>query len=235
MPHGLDDIEEIAYLETYSSTDWSLVFKRELIMNKVPLGAHCVLDCGCGAGHLAHELLERHMEVVTFDIDAEALRRTRRRFAGALVRGSALAIPFRSEVFDVVILSDLLEHVVDDKRVLREIRIVLRRAGRLILTGPGMRVLWSQHDVRLGHVRRYGKEELCSKVQSVGFTVIDAYFWASLFFPVAFLVRKLGLVDSRSGGVTSRRQRRLILRILRMERMLCALPFGVSLLAVAQR
>ena len=121
-------------------------------MKYVPLSARSALDCGCGAGHLAHELLERRMDVVALDLDLEALQRTKRRYGGPLIRGSALAIPLRSELFDVVVLSDLLEHIRDDKGALEEIRRVLRFEARLILTVPGMRCLWSQHDIRLGHM-----------------------------------------------------------------------------------
>jgi len=225
-------IDEIAYLDAYGETDWSLIFKRELIMKYVPLSARSALDCGCGAGHLAHELLERRMDVVALDLDLEALQRTKRRYGGPLIRGSALAIPLRSELFDVVVLSDLLEHIRDDIGVLREIHRVLGSGARLILTVPGMHSLWSYHDVQLGHIRRYEKKELCSKLRMAGFAIIHAFFWASLFFPLAYIIRRLAPGHGRSGGFTSHRQRELILHILRMERMLGPLPFGVSLLAV---
>jgi SAM-dependent methyltransferase len=232
MPSYRSDIDEVAYLDEYGETDWSLVFKREMILKHVPVTTRRVLDCGCGAGHLAKKVWDRHIDIVALDLDLEALQRTKRRYRGPLVRASALAVPFRPESFDSVILSDLLEHIPDGHGVLSEIRRVLEPGARLIVTVPAMRCLWSQHDVRLGHIRRYEKDELCSVLRRAGFTIIKVFYWASLFFPLAFLIRKLTPGRGRSGGVMSRRQRELVLKILRMESGVRCRPFGVSLLAV---
>jgi len=226
---------EIAHLDVYGETDWSLIFKRELILKRVSTSARDCLDLGCGAGHLAKSLLDRRMNVVAFDLDLEALQRAERRYDGPMIRGNAVLLPLDSGVFDIVVCSDLLEHVHDDIGVLDEIHRVLRPRARLILTVPAMHSLWSQHDVRLGHVRRYEREDLCKRLRMSGFTVVQAFFWASFLFPATYLVRKLAPRYGRSGGVTSRRQRELILRILRVEKMLPSLPFGVSLLAIAEK
>lgn len=46
------------------------------------------------------------------------------------------ALPFKDDAFDVVLCTEVLEHVPEPEAVLREIKRVLRRGGRLILTTP---------------------------------------------------------------------------------------------------
>ena len=103
MTCSANDVDEIDYLNAFSEADRSLIFKRESIMKYVSLNTHRVSDRGCGAGHLAKELLDRHRDVVAVDLDLEALQRAKQRYSGPLIRGSALAIPFHSELFDIVV------------------------------------------------------------------------------------------------------------------------------------
>jgi hypothetical protein len=50
-------------------------------------------------------------------------------------------------------------------------------------------VLWSGHDVALGHVRRYERDSLRSRVGGAGFDVVDLRSWNVLLRPVARLRR----------------------------------------------
>lgn len=55
-------------------------------------------------------------------------------------------LPFSDESFDVVCAFDILEHVEDDRRLLKELRRVCKSGGRLVLTIPALQLLWSEHD-----------------------------------------------------------------------------------------
>ncbi len=68
-----------------------------------------------------------------------------------------------SNEFDVVGSFDVLEHVDDDKRLLREFRRILKRNRFLFLTVPACRFLWGGEDLVSQHKRRYGKGELIEK------------------------------------------------------------------------
>jgi 2-polyprenyl-6-hydroxyphenyl methylase/3-demethylubiquinone-9 3-methyltransferase len=93
-----------------------------------------VLDLGCGGGFMAEALTERGATVTGID-PSEAAIAAARRHAEAndleidyRVSGGE-RLPFANGVFDIVVCVDVLEHVEDLKRVLTEIRRVLRPNG----------------------------------------------------------------------------------------------------------
>ena len=69
--------------------------------------------------------------------------------------GSATALPFRDEAFEVVAAFDVVEHCEDEALAMAELVRVLAPGGRLLLSVPAYQWAWSDHDVRAGHHRRY--------------------------------------------------------------------------------
>src|SRR5207302_1171821 len=105
------------------------------------------------------------------DLFADGLRFARARMPKALlVRGDALHPPF-AERFEVVGMFDVLEHVDDDLGVLCALRALIKDHGRLVLTVPAGRALWSYFDEASRHVRRYEVAELRDKLTGAGFEV----------------------------------------------------------------
>lgn len=95
-----------------------------------------LLDVGCGDARFLGEV-EAAVEAYGVDVSARALAHGRRMVPGALlVEGSAAALPFPDERFDLVTLLDVIEHVPDgeEPRVLAEARRVLRPGGRLVIS-----------------------------------------------------------------------------------------------------
>jgi ubiquinone/menaquinone biosynthesis C-methylase UbiE len=88
------------------------------------------LDLGCGTGRNLPLLAAGR--AIGLDSSLEALRRARRRAAGApLVQASAEALPFRDGCFDTVVSGLVLCSVTDPPRGLAEVRRVLRPGGTL--------------------------------------------------------------------------------------------------------
>ena len=88
-----------------------------------------------------------------------------------LVRGGAERVPLRGAAFDWVLALDVLEHLKDDAGALAEAARLLKPGGRLVLTVPAWPGLWSEHDVALGHHRRYRRADLVRRVRSAGLEV----------------------------------------------------------------
>ena len=82
-------------------------------------------------------------------------------------------LPFPDEHFDLVMSTDLWEHIEDHRTVAREALRVLRPGGVLLLAVPSGMDLWSGHDVALGHVRRYEREQLVDLVTGAGLDLVD--------------------------------------------------------------
>ena len=81
--------------------------------------------------------------------------------AGLDVEQASLeALPFPDASFDRLLAADVLEHVDDDARALRELRRVAAPGAVLVITVPAHPRLWSAHDEALHHRRRYRRAEL---------------------------------------------------------------------------
>ncbi len=106
-------------------------------------GAGNMLEIGCGVGAELKQVARRWpgVHVTGVDLSGPHLRAAARHLApelaggtAALVRGNALALPFRDRSFDRVITIWMLEHVPDPCAVLREALRVLRDDGVMVCT-----------------------------------------------------------------------------------------------------
>jgi len=142
---------------------------------------------------------------------------------------------------DVVLLLDVLEHLDDDAAALATARRALAPGGLLVVTVPAYRWLWSDHDVALGHRRRYAAGELVGRVRGAGLSVERVSYFNMLLFPAVATVRVWKrLVGDRTHDLhrPSDRWNRRLGRVFALERPLLPrvpLPFGSSLLLLARR
>jgi len=132
--------------------------------------AECVLDLGSGDAPYAD--LFRHRSYVTADL-----------FAGADVRCDAMHLPFRGAAFDLVICTEVLEHVPGPDAVLQEIRRVMTGGGTLILTTP---LTWGVHAPQDYH--RWTRSGLVRLLAGHGFEVDDCRARGGVFLVLAALL-----------------------------------------------
>jgi ubiquinone/menaquinone biosynthesis C-methylase UbiE len=93
------------------------------------------LEVGCGEGVIADRLHRRFGEVVALDLPDAGLRADWRRYPGPrFLHASAHELPFADDQFDVVVAAEVLEHLSDPERGLREMARVARR--HLVLSVP---------------------------------------------------------------------------------------------------
>ena len=116
---------------------------RSLLLMNLEPGMR-VLDMGCGRGEIVLHAARRGAEVVGIDYSADCLRLTRRTLEVAsdrdrgrvtLRQADATALPFGNEVFERVLMLDIVEHLRDWQigRALREAYRVLSPQGYLVL------------------------------------------------------------------------------------------------------
>ncbi len=95
-----------------------------------------VLDLGCGYGELL-AMLPPGLDLTGVEINAAALAEAARRNPSArLVQADAAALPFAPDSFDLVVCSEVMEHVDDPGLLARSLGRIVRPGGHVCLTVP---------------------------------------------------------------------------------------------------
>jgi SAM-dependent methyltransferase len=170
--------------------------------------------------------------------------------SAALLRADACDLPLGDGAVDAVVSANLLEHVPDDRRALREFARILRPGAQAAIAVPAGPGTYDYYDRFLGHERRYARRELSSKCREAGLEVVYDGFVASLLYPPFWLVKQRNrrvhrdlhgealerqvagdiarTHDSRAGALTWDVERGL-------SRLGIRFPFGIRSLVVAAR
>ena len=215
------------------------ILRAELDRLELPPGAR-ILDAGSGSGRTLDELAT-YGSAAGVDLSAAAVAAARARGHEDVRLGALERLPYPAERFDLVTCLDVLEHVPDDVAALREIRRVTRPGGRLLVTVPAYPLLWSAHDERNLHYRRYGWRALRDAAEAAGWEPVRTTHFNTLLLAPAAAVRlaqRAGFAPADGSDLerTSPALDRLLELPLRLEAELLRrggrLPVGLSLLAV---
>ena len=195
--------DDKAALLGHPSYVWRFGQERRLALidKYAPLSGRRVLDVGCGLGLYVQQLRRFSDRVYGIDVDVERVRQGAARLANLLV-AAAESTPFLSASFDVVLLHEVLEHVDDDLRVVREADRLLAPGGRMVIFAPNRLYPFETHGIywrgeyRFGnfplvgylptgvrrrlcpHVRAYSQGELKSLLSDLGHRTV---IWTQIY------------------------------------------------------
>ncbi|HEX8696375.1 MAG TPA: class I SAM-dependent methyltransferase [Longimicrobium sp.] len=167
---------------------WAKYVERSLALLRPFLAGAApgeVLDLGCGTAGLLPRLRAwdvRLSRYVGVDFAPEMLAAGRERLPGALgaaalAAGAAEALPLRDASFDTVVSASSLHYWEAPRRVLAEVRRVLRPGGRLVLLDwsrdpPAMKLLHAAMRLaRVRYRRMYSRAEAAALLEEAGFRV----------------------------------------------------------------
>lgn len=189
-------MDEHVYHQLYELEDahWWFRGRRAVIwslLNRAGLPEHPrILDAGCGTGRNLAEFGKLGSSAGV-DPSETAVAFCRARGLEGVVQAGIEQLPFDDGAFDLVLATDVLEHIDDDDRAAAELRRVVAADGRLLVTVPAYQWLWSQHDDTHHHVRRYTAPRLRAVLERAGWQpMTETYFNSLLLAPIA-LVRTL--------------------------------------------
>jgi SAM-dependent methyltransferase len=166
-------------------------FARELMRAGITPDAD-VLDIGSSTGTNLRMLRGLGFNrVLGLDASEEAVAFCAAKGHGTLRRGDVCAMPFPGSSFDLVIASDIIEHVEDDARALKEMARVLRPGGVLLLTVPAFAALWGLQDRVAHHKRRYRLAPLRTQLNQAGLRPLRMFYFNYLLFAPIWLGRRL--------------------------------------------
>jgi glycosyltransferase involved in cell wall biosynthesis len=197
-----------------------------------------VLEVGSGVGNITKFLLDRELIIAT-DVEPKylaLLKNTFGKYKKFMIEPLDLSGTelerYRSYLIDSVICFNVLEHIEQDEKPLKNIFNLLEPRGRLLLLVPSHPWLYGSLDQHLGHHRRYGKKELKNKLETLGFKVIFLKYFNRIGILGWFLNSKI-LRRKRLPSFQLRIYN-LLVPLLKLEKFF-PLPFGTSLLAVAEK
>lgn len=162
---------------------------RDDLIRLVPRDARRVLEIGCGAGMTGKALKDRGVEeVVGVELEPEPGRNAMQYYDRVIVGDAEkITLPYKEGHFDCVIYGDVLEHLVDPWRLLREHNRLLRTGGVIICSIPNIRYFkvtnnlvlrgrWEYEDdgvLDRTHLRFFTKASIERMVADAGFATVQ--------------------------------------------------------------
>lgn len=111
--------------------------RGELAFKWVPKGCYNLLDVGCAHAYITRYFLKKARNVYGIDVNTEAIEIARKRYPKIKFKvAPAENIPYKKDMFDVVVMLDTFEHTQNEKKSIREIYQVIKPGGILIFTVP---------------------------------------------------------------------------------------------------
>jgi len=115
----------------------SLQDRYKLAHDWIPAGSRRILDGGCAYGSGTCHFQKGQAQVWGVDPNAELIAIAQKRYPNITFTVCGLEqTPFEAVFFDVIILNDVLEHVIDERKTLNEMCRILSPNGSLIITTP---------------------------------------------------------------------------------------------------
>jgi ubiquinone/menaquinone biosynthesis C-methylase UbiE len=195
--------------------------------------ADALLDVGCSDGYFLSRFVRdtQPKAIAGLDLSPSRVKLAQSLHANLPIRfvaGSAEELPFESDSFSRVIVNEVIEHVPDDERVLREVARVACKGALVYVTFPNaldamlpiFRSYCRKVDRIEGHLRRYHAADVEALARSTGFEVVQleysGFLGVFLWYSVVIynpIVKRIGLkligspgaLPKNEGAQTSRK------------------------------
>ena len=168
-----------------------------------------MLDVGCGEGRHIFGVMQYYpnMKCIGIDPHDDSLKKAEEGYeyfqsisnVGAeFMEASAYSLPFPDETFDLVVCSEVLEHLHNYMDAVDEIKRVLKKGGKFYASVPASwpeRICWSlskeYQNQPGGHLRIFNQKDLVNEIKERGFIFLSSekfhsihspYWWLRCFF-----------------------------------------------------
>lgn len=205
-----------------------------------------ILDIGCSSGIFLKDLEKlgfKSENLFGIDISEKAIANCQANGIQNCFVMDAQNITL-TESFNIIIASDCLEHLQDDKKALKNWKSLLKIGGQMYVFVPAFMSLWSYHDEVNMHYRRYTNAELKSKLATENLEIIKSSYWNFFLFLPVYGFRKLTTVfqKNKKGGsdisIGNPVINRILFQLIIFENKLLKVvnfPIGVSTFCIAKR
>ena len=218
------------------------------ILDKLPREL-CVLDVGCGSGVHGQELKRLHgHRVVGVDLSEESIAKARTRLEEAYVADVTKPEQypfFGRRSFDIIVFSDILEHLYNPAEVLERHLQLLSKSGLVVISLPNV-AIWNVRLALLAgrfeyqdtgtldrtHIRFFTRRTFERFLGETGLEVVGKRITPGVLRPFVPLIKKLygggSRIESDSSSIMDSAPYRLYMRWLYpIERALCCVWPGL--------
>ncbi len=140
VEHYKIDAEEFDYFEERTgATAHDERRVHEFILSKVKKSVKTILDVGAGSAWVAQHFRSTEVNVVSLDISLLNVKKAKSivpTINHTQIVADSFKLPFENNIFDCVIASEIIEHVVDPQLFIEELFRVVKNSGNLIITTP---------------------------------------------------------------------------------------------------
>ena len=205
-------------------------------------------DIGGGNGYMSLAINDIGIDTILVEPGIEGATNARKRGLPQVICATLENAGFKTNSIGAVGLFDILEHIEDDVEFLKTTNELLAANGRVYITVPAYKMLYSINDKRGGHYRRYSLTSLAKKLKSTGFEIeFKTYIFSMLPVPIFFfrtIPSILGFKKrefqkiQKEHRMRGRRFGKLLTKMLDREvralKNKRSIPFGASCLMVAR-
>lgn len=195
-----------------------------------------ILEIGCGIGNFT-KLIDKYGNLWAIDIEKEYTKQTRD-LVGKKVKLGLGDIEknnyfFTNLKFDSIVCLNVLEHIRDDRKALRNLYKLLKKDGYLILLVPSHIFLYGKIDSSIGHFRRYSEKSLLVEMENIGFKIIKSHklnFIGAIGWFISGRIFKKTIVENNKIKLFN-----LVAPFFLSLEKIIKPPVGISILIIAQR
>ncbi len=229
------------------ATHWWFVVRRELfqkLLIKLNLQKNAaILDVGTSTGTNLRMLTDMGFTTVKgLDYSDHAINFCRQKGLPEVTKGDICDMPFEDNSLDLVVATDIVEHIDNDQKAISEIYRVLKPGAHALITVPMFSSLWGlQDDISL-HKRRYRRAEILDLIHTQPFMIVKSFFFNFLLFLPIWAARQIMKVSNPNveseNDVNSPFINKVLTFVFRIDTALAPLihpPFGVSYLCLLKK
>jgi len=185
-------MERNVYIRQYNQNKNHWWFEgRKLVLSKIlkkySINKKIILDYGCGVG-INLNMLSKFGKVFYYDTSRLAINYVKKNYSNKNFFININKLYKYKKKFDLIVATDVIEHIKNDKREIIKISNLLKKNGYVLITVPAFQCLYSSKDKSLKHYRRYNKETLRNLLNKHFYEIKFTYFNFILFLPIAILI-----------------------------------------------
>ncbi len=197
-----------------------------------------LLDVGCGYGPLLIKARQKGLDAYGLEPDPALVALARQHDPSLRITPSTLEAFESTELYDNVVLIDILECVPAVEPVLEKCAQLVKSGGQLIVVAPALSWLFGARDRMMGYYRRCDREPLTAWIRALGLHIVHVRYWnALLVIPYALLYQVLNRqsqyeqLRGQSQGLVSK----VLFVWFKWIENKINFGFGLSLIVVAQK